>query len=495
MALLEVLVRVMSTFTHRFPAFSLAPQAAPTAAFEVLGYLCAVGIGTLCFLLGCLSPEGAVVLTALFLTSLVVLAWYRFDQGRHPCFLLLCSLLFIQGGGLLAYCLGAHNDPLRVEYMAPNPFYVSRDEAGIALLSLVLAAISIYAPCRWNYRRIPPPSDVKVRPYLPYLYLLFFLTLPVQLFKNYHTYQYIQEHGGYTFYFVSHAALTASMPFLVRIIPPLVTFSTFVAIFVFERKMKRLFLVTMLYFSTASFILLLGSKVAAFSLVPALWYVARIKSTKPARILRMVAVLLLLLMVAEAINKLRGGEDVITPFSPLKVLATQTDSFNVTEILVKYRRIFSPYALSYSLRELRDAFVATDASNYYRGRSLDKDVPAFLNPALVAQGFGTGSSFVGEEYVIGGLAGVIIISVLIGFGLRLAHHFSRNAESLFVVAMVLQQVLVMPRNGLLDWASVLMKSAVSIVLLVAGWQLYSLLTSIRQETLGDGSTVAAAVVR
>jgi len=484
----------MSTLTQPFPVFGRVPLVVPAAAFEVLGYLSVVGIGALCFLLGWLSQEGAVVLTALLLVSLVILAWYRFDQGRHPCFLLLSSMTFFQGGGLLAYCLGADNDPLRVEHMAPNPFYVSRDEAGIALLLLVLAAICIYAPCRWNYRRISPPSDAKVRPYLPYLYLLFFLSLLVQLFKNYRYYEYIQEHGGYIVYFVNHSALAASVPFLVRIIP-LVTFPAFVAIFVFERKMKRLFLVTVLYFSTASFILLLGSKVAAFSLVPALWYVARIKSTKPSRVLRLVAFALLLLMVAEAVNKLRGGEEVITPFSPVRVLATQRDSFNVTEILVKYRKIFSPYALSYPLRELRDAFVPNDASNYYRGRSLDFDVSVFLNPALVAQGFGTGSSFVGEEYVIGGLAGVIIISVLVGFGLRLAHRVSRNAATLFVVALVLPEILSMPRNGLLNWASVLMRSAISIVLLGAGWQLYSFLTSTLQKPVGDGPATAAAAGR
>jgi len=484
----------MSTFTQTFPAFRTVPLALPTAAFEVLGYLSVVGIGILCFLLGWLSQEGAVVLTALLLVSLVVLSWNRFDQGRHPCFLLLCSILFFQGGGLLAFCLGADNDPLRVEYMAPNPFYVSRDEAGIALLSLVLAAICIYAPCRWNYRRISPPSDVKVRPYLPYLYLLFFLSLPIQAFKNYRYYEYIQEHGGYTVYFVNHAALAASVPFLVRIIP-LITFPAMMAVFVFERRTKRLFLVTILYFITALFILSLGSKVAAFSLIPVLWYVARVKSTKPARILRLVAVTLLLLMVAGAINKLRGGEEVTTLFSPAKVLATQRDSFNVTEILVKYRKIFSPYALSYPLRELRDAFVTNDASNYYRGRSLDFDVPAFLNPALLAQGFGTGSSFIGEEYVIGGLAGVIVISVLIGFGVRLAHHFSRNVASLFVVAMVLQEVIMMPRNGLLEWASVLMRSSISIVLLWAGWQIYSLLTSTLQKPVGEGPAMAAAAGR
>ena len=193
----------MSTATPSIPAFGPASLPMPTAALEVLGYLTVVGVGTLCFLLGWLQPNGAAVLTVLLLSSLIVLAWKRFDQGRHPCFLFLCVLMFFQGGRLLAYCFGAETEPLRITVMVSRPFNVSRDEAGIVLLCLVLSAICIYAPCRWNYRWISPPADAEVRHYLPYLYFVFFTTLPIQLFKNYSYYQYAQAHGGYTFLFVN----------------------------------------------------------------------------------------------------------------------------------------------------------------------------------------------------------------------------------------------------------------------------------------------------
>ena len=71
------------------------------------------------------------------------------------------------------------------------------------LLILALSAVCIYAPCRWNYRRISPPAEVPVRRYLSYLYLTFYATLPIQLFKNYRYYQYIQEHGGYLQFWVN----------------------------------------------------------------------------------------------------------------------------------------------------------------------------------------------------------------------------------------------------------------------------------------------------
>jgi len=103
-----------------------------------------------------------------------------------------------------------------------------------------------------------------------------------------------------------------------------------------------------------------------------------------------------------------------------------------------------------------------------------------LNPDAFSLGRGTGGSYIGEAYVIGGAAGVIVISLLMGAGLHLLHHFSRNALSLFVVAMILPDIFIMPRGELLDWFSVLMRNAISLVLLAMGWGLYRLLTSIRQ---------------
>src|SRR5271165_6122825 len=144
----------------------------PMAAFEVLGYLIVVGISTLAFLAGWLTVNGAVVLTVLLLAALIVLSWIHLGQGRHPAFLFLCSLMLFQGGRLIGYCLGAESDPMQVVIMTPAPFQVPREIAGLVLLALALSAICIYAPCRWMYRPIAPPSDVTVTKCLPYLYLL-----------------------------------------------------------------------------------------------------------------------------------------------------------------------------------------------------------------------------------------------------------------------------------------------------------------------------------
>ena len=194
--------------------------------------------------------------------------------------------------------------------------------------------------------------------------------------------------------------------------------------------------------------------------------------------MKVMALALVLLLVGDAVNKLRGDQDVGTNFTPVKVLAGQGLSFNVTQIAVKYHSLFSPFGTSYLLRELTDAFIANDASNYYRGRALAFDISVLLNPQLFVMGYGTGSSCIAEAYVIGGVAGVAIISLLIGLFLRLGQHFSRNLLSLFVVAMVLPDALIMPRSGLLDWVSALVRSAIAVLLLAIGWQFYSFLTRV-----------------
>ncbi len=391
-------------------------------------------------------------------------------------------LMFFQGGGLLAYCLGAGNDPLRVHAMTPNPFYISRNEIGLVLLLLALTAVCIYAPCRWNYRRVDPPNDLEGRRYLPYLYLVFFAALPVQFFKNYRYYQYVQEQGGYAFIFVNHTALAASVPFLVRLIP-LITFPAFVAIFVFERRKRYVFMVTVLYFLTASFILLLGSRGVTFTLILALWYVTRMKSSGPPRILRLALLAIALILVANLINVARSGSDIAdaNEIGPLTFIVQQGASISVTEIAVKYRGIFAPHAASYLFHDLLAAFQVADASNFVAGKRFDADLGVFLSPQFYGFGYGPGGSYVAEAYVVGGFIGVVVLSLLIGGGLRLLHKLSRNAFGLLVVAMVLPEVVWMPRASLLGWASAAVRNAISILLLTVGWGLYQFVCSIRAD--------------
>ena len=466
-----------SASTQPFPTVAPTPLAVPTAAFEVLGYLCVVGIGTLCFLLGWLSPNGAGVLTVLLLSFLIVLAWKRFDQGRHPCFLFLCALLLFQGGRLLGFCLGVTPDPLEIELFTPAPFSIPREDAGIVLLSIALSAICVYAPCRWHYRRIPPPGDQAVRRYLPYLYVVFFFALSAALVKNYLYLQYVRDHGLYLTFFNDYYRMVANVPLPVRLIA-LLNLPVFLAIFVIEKRKGLLWMIAVLYFGVAGLYLATGSRGGTLTMALVLWYLARIKSSKRTRVLVPALLAAILICVAIVVDATRAGEQYYT-LGPPEFIAQQGVSLNVTEVAIKYQDLFRPHIASYLFHDLWGAFVPSDISRYVPGGYLSWDMVVFLNPSISGMGFGTGGSYLAEMYLLGGLGGVMVLSLLLGYGLNLMYACGSNAWALIVVALILPDFLMMPRGDILAWSSTLMRDAILFCPLLAGWWLFSLLSSIR----------------
>ncbi|MBZ5654386.1 MAG: O-antigen polysaccharide polymerase Wzy family protein [Acidobacteriia bacterium] len=448
------------------------------AALEVLGYLSLIAAATLCFLIGWLTCDLAAVLTLLMLLSLIGLAWKRFDGGRHPCFFFLCMLTLFQAGRMIAYCAGSTQDIFRVTLMTSYQFGVSRDVAASVLLSIALSAVCIYAPCRWNYRPYPPPGSGSFARYLPYLYFLLSLSVPVQLYKNYRYYQYARDHGGYLVFFIDHGGLASSIPIVVRAIS-LISLPAIVGIFVLEGRIKFLRTAAAVYFLVTSPVLLTGARGAIFSLILSLWYLSKVKSGKRMHLYALGLVGAGLVLVGTWIGSLRDekGESYALG-GPAEFIADQGASLNVTEVAVAYRQRFTPHIVSYLASELQAAFVVSDQTKYVAGKRFADDVAMFLNPVTYPLGFGSGSAYVAEAYVLGGFWGVTLISGLLGILLHGLHLFARSALGLFLVAMILPDVLWMARGALLDWASASIRVGVSLVLLLMGWWLYRTISRI-----------------
>jgi hypothetical protein len=452
----------------------------PAAAFELLAYLVIVAATSLAFLAGWLTVNAAIVLTVLLLGSLIVLSWIHLGQGRHPVFLFLCTLMLFQGGRLLAYCLGAEPEPLRIELLTANPFFLSRAEEGITLLCLVVSAGCIYGVCRWNCWPIPPPDLRVARPYLTYLYLVFYCSLPTQLLKNYLYLRYVQANGGYLVFFTDYAGLVASVPPIVRVLA-LVTFPVFIAIFVFETRKKLLWLATTLYFASAALFLLTGSRMDTFSLILTLWYVSRVKSVRRSRVLVVTVLAVSLVLLSNAVQLMRFDEadQVARGAANLPdFVLHQGISINVTEVAVRYRSEFQPHIGRYLLNETMARFISSDVSKYHWGDRLGPDISAFLNPELLASGFGGGGSYLAQAYILAGGLGVVGVSLLIGAGLRQLYNLSCAAFPLVLAAIILPDVFLLPRGGILVWLSTTIRTALVAVPLVAGWLVLRLLSSI-----------------
>jgi hypothetical protein len=184
---------------------------------------------------------------------------------------------------------------------------------------------------------------------------------------------------------------------------------------------------------------------------------------------------LALLLAGSAIGSWRAGNTGMLIGAPLQFVAEQGMSLHVTEVAVAEQQHFAPHIFSYLGSELLNAFVAADQDHYVPGKRFADDVSVYLNPMAYRLGFGSGSTYLAEAYVLGGLGGVILISLMLGILLQGLHLCSRNAVGLFLAGLVLPDVLWMTRAGLLDWVSGLLRVAVSISLLIAGWCLYRLL--------------------
>jgi hypothetical protein len=115
---------------------------------------------------------------------------------------------------------------------------------------------------------------------------------------------------------------------------------------------------------------------------------------------------------------------------------------------------------------------------YVAGKNFDADVSMFLNPTAYQMGSGAGSSYLAEAYVAGGLAGVVIVSAALGALFHGMNLYARNPFGLFLIAMILPDVLLMPRGGLLDWVSASLRVGISVLLLVAGWYFHQAIARI-----------------
>jgi len=213
--------------------------------------------------------------------------------------------------------------------------------------------------------------------------------------------------------------------------------------------------------------------------------VARVKSARRTRPYILVLTALLLMVLGNVILAVRSDSSAKPALNPMRFVEQQGASLMVTSVSVKYTSVFRPYAASYLWHELiTGAFVRRGAYNYAWGQMFDADVSHFLNPSAYEWGYGMGGAYIGEAYIVGGIPAVVLVSIVIGLGLRFMHMHSRSSFGLFIVTLILPGVLLMPRGPLFGWLSLLVRNLVSIAVLMIGWWAYRYFCSIQGSASG-----------
>jgi oligosaccharide repeat unit polymerase len=416
-----------------------------STAIQSALYLTALLVSVVLVLSGALSLYACLWLSLLLYAGLLTLAWRKFDGGRHPCFLFLGMLMLFQMGRLVGYALGATADPFNVVVQTVIPLTVSPASSEITILIVLLSASVIYAVCSWNAPQITLEPGWE-QTWLAASYVLLALSFPFVLYKNYEYFQFIRSHGGYLAIFTDSEAIAKSAGALVRIMS-LVAANAFLLVYLIERRGKRLALVTTVFLSTSVLELAIGLRGKVFLFLITLWFLHNLKTGKRFRLATLAIVVLVGSFAAVAISGFREMRSTAV-VGPAGFIAGQGISMGVTQVAVQYRPLFQPHAKTYLANELLQAFYP--GSHFGQGELFDNDISVFLNVDAFRAGFGTGSSYLAEAWIAGGLAAVVIVSVLIGLALRALHRVGASFVGAVLVALVLPSVIYLPRAQLLS---------------------------------------------
>lgn len=416
-----------------------------STAIQSAIYFTALLVVTVLVLSGGVSLYGCLWIGLILYAGLLALAWRTFDGGRHPCFLFLGMLLLFQMGRLVGYAFGATRDPFNVVVQSPIPVTVSPAASEITILLVLVSATILYAVCAWNAPRIALDPGWE-QPWLPACYVLLALSFPFVLYKNYEYFQFIRSHGGYLAVFTDSDAVAKSAGTLVRVMS-LVAANAFLLVYLIERRSGRLAVVTTIFLSTSVLELLIGLRGKVFLFLLTLWFLHNLKTGKRFRLTALATVVLAGSFAAVAVSGFREMHSTAVT-GPAAFVAGQGISMGVTQIAVQYRPLFEPHAKTYLANELLQVFYP--GSHFGQGQLFDNDISVFLNVDAYRAGFGTGSSYLAEAWIAGGLLAVLIASILIALALRVLHRLGANFLGAVAVAIVLPSLIYLPRAQLLS---------------------------------------------
>jgi oligosaccharide repeat unit polymerase len=397
----------------------------------------------------------------IFVLSLMISAWNSFQRGRHPCFLFLGMLLLFQMGRLIASRLSDKIDPFQVVVQTAIPLDVPTSTAELTVFLIMLSALCVYLPCRWNFTPAHLHASFEQQ-ILPAAYALLMLTFPFILFKDYRYLNYVRGHGGYLAIFTDSEGVLSSAGSGVRFISFL-AYTLLPIVFVMERRRLQLALVTVLILISSVSELLIGLRGKVFLLLLTIWYLHKLKNGKGFSLVTLSAVAAVFSIVAISSAAFRE-ERVTSNFDPIQFVAAQGISMGVTEVAIDHVENFRPFASSYFINEFKQGFISGAA--FHDHQNFDNDLSLYLNADAFRFGFGTGSSYLAESFVFGGIVGVGLASLGVGFLLRWMHHVEGGFYGAVVLALILPSVIYMPRSSLLSPLSAGMKDLLGLIVIV-----------------------------
>jgi oligosaccharide repeat unit polymerase len=392
------------------------------------------------------------------LNVLLSVLYYFIIFGKlwHPIFFFIGTLTLFQGGFIISSIFDNDVDLSYVFLMGAN-IYLKEDTVRLTILLISLSYwFALIGAYLGSIGKIKIKNLKKVKNYdynfLKQLFLaILFVAIPFYIYKQFIYFSYFLQYGYLAFYqsteFLEEAGfLVRSFSFLAPI--------AFLGYFLLEKNKKLILLICLIYFIISIPTLLSGfrGQFYTFWLTIFLFYKHKFNNKLSFKTLFILIVIisitgLLISFVRENISS--NSEFILNKNPILEFFKQQGVSFYVTAMAIEFKHEFTPNILKYLMWEFISAISSTALS--VPGRAFATDLMIKINYDGYLMGYGTGSSYLAEAYLLGGPTAVCLTSFFIGYFLsKLYKNFEyTNIYIKILIFTIIQYVFFLPRDLLL----------------------------------------------
>lgn len=376
--------------------------------------------------------------------------WSSTNNGLHPSFLFQLFLIFFQGGRLISYLLNAGTEEIWVIdlYGAPSVFSLSTIKTTILLFGL--CSYIIYFTTLIN----PPIIQFKVPVISSNIFLfIFVITLPFYIYKNVAYLQYIFTHGGYIAIYANNGEHLQSVGLIIRFLSN-ICFSAYLLYIFHEHKLERLKFIMFFFLVLFSTELIIGlrGKYFVFLFLNILIYKQKIKKGFKIAYLAFISLFVVIASILTA--SFRENLAFETASLLPQFFYTQGNSSVISALAVEQYDRFHPHSLNYLFNATLLSF--RHQNDFKAGDILAADFTNYLSPQSYDLGFGTGTSFIAELYLLYGIPTIIIGTFAIGLLMSIVKCYLKGIAGTFSF-IILMGCVYLPRSSYLDPISGILK--------------------------------------
>jgi oligosaccharide repeat unit polymerase len=276
---------------------------------------------------------------------------------------------------------------------------------------------------------------------------LFILIFPIILAKNYIQFSFVLAHG----YLSIFSGEMDKINYPLYMTGASSIFDISIMLILVSKPNKKLFLIVAIFYL---FVQLINSFTGGrgrfiLSILFIIWYYYKVYDLK-IKIRSIVYFLIFIILFSQTISALRSNQDISLNKNPLySFFYEQGTSILVLGHMVNSKDKFVNTGAPYILAGLNFNTGSNTIKHLKETNSLASELTYFLSPQSYLNGYGIGSSFLGELYDLGILGTLIITCLLGGFIVWFDANIMNKPSLFFFSMLIVQQILWMPRGSLL----------------------------------------------